>query len=384
MKKKYVIGLIIVIALAVVAIAGYFIYEHNSKPYNMDLSKYVKVGKYTGLKYDQVTPEVTSEEVEQQVNANLEKAATTEDVKEGTVADGDTINIAYTGKVDGKTFEGGSTDSQDITIGTTPFIDGFTEGLIGKKIGDKVTLNLKFPEDYQEKSLAGKDVVFDVTINSKKVKKVPELNEKFVKSATDDKCKTVDEYKDYVKKQLIDSKKSSYDNYAKQQLWAQVIKDSKAIKHPKKELKDAEKQADEMEEQYKAQASAQGMDWATFLKNNMGTDEKGFKKQKEEYAKNIVFQQMVVYYIADKENIKVTKKEYDKNLEEALKGSGLTKKKFKEAYNMSIEKYAEQNNWKEQMLMGKVLDYIMEKGKPTKVTEAEFQKNYASQAAQSN
>ena len=65
-------------------------------------------------------------------------------MKKGTVKDGDTINVSFEGRIDGETFEGGSSDSYDITIGTTSMIDGFTEGLIGKKVGSTVTLDLTF------------------------------------------------------------------------------------------------------------------------------------------------------------------------------------------------------------------------------------------------
>lgn len=83
------------------------------------------------------------------------------------VADGDTVNIDYTGYKDGEAFEGGSTNGAgaDLTIGSGTYIDGFESGLIGKKVGDTVDLNLTFPENYGAEDLAGADVVFTVTIN---------------------------------------------------------------------------------------------------------------------------------------------------------------------------------------------------------------------------
>lgn len=77
---------------------------------------------------------------------------------------GDTADIAYVGKVDGKEFDGGSSDSYNLVIGSGTFIDGFEDGVIGMKTGETKDLNLKFPDSYQSTDLAGKDVVFTVTV----------------------------------------------------------------------------------------------------------------------------------------------------------------------------------------------------------------------------
>ncbi|MBR0327389.1 MAG: FKBP-type peptidyl-prolyl cis-trans isomerase, partial [Clostridia bacterium] len=85
--------------------------------------------------------------------------------------DGDVVNIDYVGKINGEEFEGGSATSQSLELGSDSYIDGFEDGLIGAKKGDKVTLNLKFPQDYGNEELNGKDVVFEVTVNSVSVNK---------------------------------------------------------------------------------------------------------------------------------------------------------------------------------------------------------------------
>lgn len=366
MKKKLVIGGVAA-AIAIAAVIIVIVSNgSDSNKYNYDLNDYVKVGKYTGLDYYLEKVSVSDEEVEQEIDNRLNQAAKTKDVKEGTVEDGDTINVKYVGKIDGKTFEGGSSDSQDITIGTTPMIEGFTSGLVGHKVGEKVKLDLKFPDDYHEESVKGKPVVFEVTINSKKVKTVPKLDEAFVKDSNE-KYKTdyknVKEYKAGVKKEINERKEANAKNAAKQALWSEVLHNSKAKKYPSKELKLAEKQSDEWEAQLKSQATAYGMEWKDFLKNAMNTDEKGFAEIKKNHAKEIVLNDMVLYSIAKKENISVSKREFKDKLDEIMKNSGYTDKTFKEAFNMSIEKYAEQNDWKKGMLLDKVTDKIMKDGK---------------------
>lgn len=82
-----------------------------------------------------------------------------------TVESGDVVNIDYTGTMDGEEFDGGSATGYNLTIGSGGFIDGFEDGLIGANVGDSLDLNLTFPEDYQSEDMAGKDVVFHVTVN---------------------------------------------------------------------------------------------------------------------------------------------------------------------------------------------------------------------------
>ncbi len=360
MKKKVIIGSTVAVVAAAAVIIGVFV-ANNDKVYDYDLTKYGKFGDYKGMEYSIEKVSVTDEEVETEINQRLAQAATTKTVEEGTVNDGDTVNVAYVGKIDGKTFDGGSSESSDITIGTTPMIDGFTEGLVGHKVGEKVTLNLKFPDDYQNEDVAGKDVVFEVTINSKKVTETPTLDEKFVKKNSDE--KTVAGYKKAVKKELLEKKEESAEQAAKQELWTQIVEKTEVKKYPEKEMKLANKKADEWEEQYKAQASSYGMEWEDFLKTMFQTDEDGFKDIKKSYAKDIVKNEMTLYYIADKENVKVSNKEYKEYLDEILENANYTKDSFKEAFNMSIEKYAEQYDWKQGLLLDKVLDKVMEYGK---------------------
>ena len=371
MNKKLLIGSGVVVAIvAVIAIILVFVNNKQSKEYNYDLSKYVKVGNYKGLEYASQKASVTDEEVDAEIQRRLQKAAKTENSKTGKVENGDTINISFVGKIDGKEFEGGSSESTDITVGTTQMIDGFVEGLIGKNVGESVTLNLKFPDDYGKTDLQGKAVEFKVTINSKKKISVPKLNTEFVKKNS--KYKTVKEYKEGVKKELLNQKQKSIDSTVKQELWSRIIDKSKAKKYPEKELNEAMSQANKLEESYKAQAQNYGMEWETYLKTVMRTDKKGFEKLKQEYAKNIVFNRMVMYSIARSENISLSNREYKKEILKILEDNGYDEESFKKAFGKDIETYADEQNWRQKILFDKVLDKVMKDGK--KVSQKEYQK----------
>ncbi len=378
MNKKLLIGSGVVVAIvAVIAIILVFVNNKQSKEYNYDLSKYVKVGNYKGLEYTSQKASVTDEEVDAEIQRRLQKAAKTENSKTGKVENGDTINISFVGKIDGKEFEGGSSESTDITVGTTQMIDGFVEGLIGKNVGETVTLNLKFPDDYGKTDLQGKAVEFKVTINSKKKISVPKLNKEFVKKNS--KFTTVKEYKEGVKKELLNQKQKSIDSTVKQELWSRIIDKSKAKKYPEKELNEAMSQANKLEESYKAQAQNYGMEWETYLKTVMRTDKKGFEKLKQEYAKNIVFNRMVMYSIARSENISLSNREYKKEILKILEDNGYDEESFKKAFGKDIETYADEQNWRQKILFDKVLDKVMQDGK--KVSQKEYQKIVAEEQA---
>ena len=378
MNKKLLIGSGVVVAIvAVIAIILVFVNNKQPKEYNYDLSKYVKVGNYKGLEYTSQKASVTDEEVDVEIQRRLQKAAKTENSKTGKVENGDTINISFVGKIDGKEFEGGSSESTDITVGTTQMIDGFVEGLIGKNVGDSVTLNLKFPDDYGKTDLQGKAVEFKVTINSKKKISVPKLNKEFVKKNS--KYTTVQEYKEGVKKELLNQKQKSIDSTVKQELWSRIIDKSKAKKYPEKELNEAMSQANKLEESYKAQAQNYGMQWETYLKTVMRTDKKGFEKLKQEYAKNIVFNRMVMYSIARSENISLSNREYKKEILKILEDNGYDEESFKKAFGKDIETYADEQNWRQKILFDKVLDKVMKDGK--KVSQKEYQKIVAEEQA---
>ena len=378
MNKKLLIGSGVVVAIvAVIAIILVFVNNKQSKEYNYDLSKYVKVGNYKGLEYASQKASVTDEEVDAEIQRRLQKAAKTENSKTGKVENGDTINISFVGKIDGKEFEGGSSESTDITVGTTQMIDGFVEGLIGKNVGETVTLNLKFPDDYGKTDLQGKAVEFKVTINSKKKISVPKLNKEFVKKNS--KFTTVKEYKEGVKKELLNQKQKSIDSTVKQELWSRIIDKSKAKKYPEKELNEAMSQANKLEESYKAQAQNYGMEWETYLKTVMRTDKKGFEKLKQEYAKNIVFNRMVMYSIARSENISLSNREYKKEILKILEDNGYDEESFKKAFGKDIETYADEQNWRQKILFDKVLDKVMQDGK--KVSQKEYQKIVAEEQA---
>ena len=172
-------------------------------------------------KYDKVKvevakrKEVTDEQVEENIQNTLLANAPLKEV-DRKVKEGDTVSIDFTGKLDGVEFEGGS-GSYDLVIGSHTFIDGFEDGLIGAKKDETRDLKLTFPENYSAAELAGKEVVFTVTVNKISEYDVPKLDDDYVRSLNrkdkfNNAITSVEEYRDYVRANLDEQNESDYRN----------------------------------------------------------------------------------------------------------------------------------------------------------------------------
>lgn len=149
-------------------------------PYSLD--DYVKIGQYKGIEVETESREATEADLQKKISEILDVYSTFALSDSHAASQGDKVIIDYTGTINGETFSGGSGKDVTVVIGSGSFIKGFEEGLIGVKKGDVTKLELTFPEDYANTSLAGKDVVFDVTVRSVYKKTVPEFTDSFVVS----------------------------------------------------------------------------------------------------------------------------------------------------------------------------------------------------------
>ena len=160
---------------------------------DVDPAECVTLGDYKNMTLEKKVEQVTDDDVQ---NAILSETSVTMEDPDATVQEGDTADIAYVGKLDGEEFDGGSSDSYNLVIGSGTFIDGFEDGVIGMKTGETKDLNLKFPDNYQSTDLAGKDVVFTVIVNAftRPAENIDgwELNDEWVAANTD--YSTVDDY----------------------------------------------------------------------------------------------------------------------------------------------------------------------------------------------
>ena len=294
--------------------------DTNVYPYEYDVESMVKLGEYKGLTYTETDVSVSDDEVESQINSTLTAHATAEQITDRAVEDGDTVNIDFEGKIDGKTFDGGTASGASLTIGSGTFIDGFEDGLIGVKPGDKTTLKLKFPDEYKTNTdLAGKDVTFDVTVNYIKGDDiVPELDDDFVKGLNIDGVSNVKEYRAYVKSQLQANKESEAEKSKQSELLQQAV-DNAEIKEIPEEL--VTQYATQYTDYYKQYASYFGLKLSDFLTQYMNQTEEEFNQSAQDYGKERAGYMLVVSAIAKAEKVDVDAL-YDEKVAQYAEQSG--------------------------------------------------------------
>lgn len=179
-------------------------------------ANYVKLPESLNVTVPYDVHTVSDEAVDKEINDSiLSSFGAPEQIMNRAVADGDTINIDYVGKLDGVAFEGGNTQGYGttVTVGVTNYVDDFLQKLIGHKPGETFDIDIHFPADYQNTDLADKDTVFTVTINYIEGETIyPELTDAFVeeKLSADYGWKTVEEMRTGIAKDLSDGAVKDY------------------------------------------------------------------------------------------------------------------------------------------------------------------------------
>ena len=292
---------------------------------------------------------------------------TKQTLTEGTVEDGDTVNIDYVGKLDGEEFDGGSAEGYDLEIGSCTFIDGFEDGIIGMQVGETKDLELTFPEDYHSENLAGKDVVFTVTVNS--ISRVPELTDEVADSVVEG--MTAEAYQESVRQELEDSAKESQKSDAQQKLLQAVYDNADISGYPEENLQYTINRA---KNYYEWLASMYGMTLDDYL-TNYGMTQDEFMEQIQPVAEEALGEEMTLLAIAKEENIEVSDEEYQDGLARYAEAQGMDDpSKLEEAYG--------ENYIRNSLLQEKVLNFLYENAtiEEVKETEAESDTEEATEA----
>lgn len=313
---------------------------------------YVTLGEYKGLKVADQPVEVTDDQIDEVVRQNIQFADALEKVTEGTVEDGDTANIDYEGKLDGEAFDGGTAKGYDLVIGSHSFIDGFEDGLIGVTVGETVDLPLTFPENYGNADLAGKEVVFTVTVNE--IKRMPELTDELASTISDGEYTDAAGYRDSIRADLEEQAQAQRDMMLKSDLLTQVASGSEVKEYPQEMV---DYGVANMDTYYRGMAEQYAMEFEEFLSSFLGMTEEDFSEQVVLATQQNLQQEMYLKAIAETEGIEVT----DEDLAEAAKEFGFeTTEEFIAAYGEDVVRIS--------VLQDKTLDFLLENAV---ITEAE-------------
>ena len=294
----------------------------------------VKLGDYKNLKVKKEDVEVSKEEVDHEIEHLREQFAEIRVKEDGEVEDGDTAVIDFKGTVDGKELEGGSGENFPLEIGSHTFIPGFEEGVLGMKVGEEKDLHLKFPEDYV-KDLAGKEVVFHVTLNEIKTRILPDIDEDFFKDLGYDKVTNQDELVIEVEKVIKDRKSQD----ANDRFLEEVLKNASEnmeVDLPEEIIDD---EVHRMMHQFESQLKMQGLTLDQYMEFTKMSHEDFHKNMEPEAIKRIKYRYLIEA-VAEKEKIEVTDEEAEKDADEMAKNYGISKEELVNAFGgMDVLKY---------------------------------------------
>lgn len=319
---------------------------------------HVTLGEYKGLNV-QLDLSIAEEEVDEELRYYIQIADVMETVTEGTVEDGDTANIDYEGKLNGEAFDGGTAKDYNLEIGSGSFIEGFEEGLIGVAIGDTVDLNLTFPENYFSADLAGKEVVFTVTVNE--VQRMPEVTDDLINTITEGEYTDVESYKAYIRSYLEEDKESQRDSIIKSELLTQIANTCEITSYPEEMVNYGVSQ---MEAAYKEYAESYEMEYEDFLTMYFGMTLEEFQEEALLAVQQNLQQELYLKAIAEAEGIEITEDEYAAGCEEYAALYGLESgEELVKTYGEGVVRIS--------ILQEKVLDYLVENAVVETVGESE-------------
>ena len=268
----------------------------------------VTLGTYKGVEVEKNEVEVTDEEIEKELESQREKQARTVEITDRAVQDKDTAIIDFEGFVDGEAFEGGKGTDYSLKIGSHSFIDNFEEQLIGKNIGEEVEVNVTFPEEYHEASLAGKPALFKVTVKKINMQELPELDDEFAQDVSD--CKTIDEYKESVKVEIKTRKEGAAKSAKEEAVIDKIIEDA-TMEIPEPMI---DTQVRQMADDFARRMQSQGLSIQQYFQFTGMTPEAFIEQMKPQALKRIQ-SRLVLEAIVAAESIKATDEDMEKEMQ---------------------------------------------------------------------
>ncbi|MBR3575338.1 MAG: trigger factor [Lachnospiraceae bacterium] len=309
----------------------------------------VTLGDYKGIEIAAVDTTVTDEDVEKKITSELDKDSRYEKV-ERPVQNGDRVKLDFEGFVDGVAFEGGKGTNYNLVIGSGQFIPGFEEQLVGAEAGADVEVNVNFPEDYHEASLAGKASVFKCKVNEIEEKQVPELNDDY---AADKGFESVKDYRDSVRSDLEVDKLNEARGKKQDEAIAKVIEN--ATFEVPEEIYETEQRL--IIRDYQQRLSMQGLSWDTYMQYTGLTLDK-MMEQVRPQAEDRIKSRIVLEAVARAEGIEVTDEDRQKEYESMAEAYQLEAGKVKEMLEAKGSKELEKD-----LLIKKAMEFVTDNAK---------------------
>lgn len=309
----------------------------------------VKIGDYKKISF-KVDKEITEKEINDEKQKYLNRNSELVPKENKKIEKGDFVIFDFEGLIDNEKMEKGSSKNYELEIGSNQFIPGFEEKMIGIKLGEEKKLDLKFPKDYHEKKVAGKDVVFNVKINDIKHKKSAKYDDDFVKSLKIDNISTTKEFDTFLKTKMEKEKKDRVEKDLKVKLFKEIA-DMSELSH--EDNFSVEQEARTIESEYKNMLSASKIDIDTFLKFSNQDKDTFYNDIKKQAVDNVKIKYAIIE-ISEKENIAVSDKEFDSYLEDISKSEGMKLEDLKKLPEETLEIL------REKLVFSKTINFLIE------------------------
>ena len=306
----------------------------------------VELGKYKGLELGRKEVKVTEKEVKDALE-DVRKQNASLVTKDDAAEKGDTVVMDFEGSVDGVKFEGGSAQNYELELGRGSFIPGFEDQLIGVKPGEHRDVNVTFPEQYT-KELAGKAALFSCDVHEVKTKKMPELNDEFVKDLAMEGIETLEALKESKKKELLESKQAKEKREYLEKLYAEIANSSK-IEIPEEMIDD---QAESMKKDMVNRMQQSGLTLEQYLQFT-GQSEEDFMKKLKEDAKKDITNYFILEKVGEIEKLELS----DADIEAEYQ-------KLADQYSMKLEDVkkalkAQEQQFKHNLLMTRIEEELL-------------------------
>ncbi len=316
----------------------------------MQIKPEAKLGKYKGIEIKKIEYNVTDDDINHELEHMQEHNARMVTVEDRAVESGDTATIDFEGFVDGKAFEGGKAEGHELTIGSNTFIPGFEDQIIGMKIDEEKDINVKFPDEYFSKNLAGKDATFKVKVHEIKRKELPELDDEFAKDVSE--FDTLKELKEDIKKKQEKQNKDK-EKYETEEAVIKAVVENMEVDIPSGMI---ETEVENMLKDFEQRMSYQGIKLDQYL-NMLGKTRDEMKKEYEPQAIEGIKSRLALEAVIKAEKIEADDKEIDEKLKEMAKNYG------KENDESFIKNENVRNYIKEGIKSEKAIEFLVKNAK---------------------
>lgn len=293
----------------------------------------VKLGKYKGIEIKKVEYNVTDDDINHELSHMQEHNSRLITIDDRAVENGDIAVIDFEGFVDGNAFEGGKAEGHELEIGSNTFIPGFEDQIVGMKNDEEKDINVKFPEEYFSKELAGKDATFKVKLHEIKKKELPNLDDEFAKDVSE--FDTLEELKNSIKEKL-EKQNADKAKYETQDAAIKAVCEDIKVDIPSGMI---ETEIDNMLKDIENRLSYQGLKLEQYFQM-MGKKEEDVRKEYEPQAIEGIKSRLALEAIINAEKIEATDEEVNDKIKEMAKNYGKKEDEF--ANNENIRKYIKQ------------------------------------------